>query len=315
MIYILYGKDSSMISLKLRAIQKKHHITDNVVSFNATKDELSNVLSEIDALSIFDDNKMVVVNEATFLSSKNTTQYEVDPFIKRKDSECVIVLVCPSDKLDSRKKAVKEISGCSTLYSCIALDEKSQKFYVQDKLKEYGVKVDFKTLDWMSVRIGMDPMVIENEIIKISTYSKNPSLSDVQALLSVEPMNDVFKMVDAFFNQNGILLMAYYRNFMKLNMSTPAIVGLLASQIRFLFQVRVCMDEGLSKEAIASKLKAHPYRVQINMQKAARFTSEQLLESLSVLSEFDQSMKLGKVDKDDGFEQFCLNLTIKKEVI
>lgn len=315
MFYILYGKDKSMVSLKKRAIQIKHHIEDCILEFDATKDDCSLVLSEMDSMSIFDENKLIILENATFLSSKNTTNYEIQPFLSRKDSDCIVIFICPSDKLDSRKKMVKELSSCSTLYACISLDEKSQKIYLQDKLKEYKVKVDFKTLDWMSARIGLDPLCIENEVKKLSIYSLNPELDDVKALMSIEPMNDVFKMVDAFFNQNGILLMAYYRNFMKLNMTTPAIVGLLASQIRFLFQVRVLMDEGYTKEKIASSLKAHPYRVQINMQKAMRFTSEYLLESLSVLSSFDQSMKLGKVDKDEGFEQFCLNLTLKKEVM
>ena len=314
MIYILYGKDKSMISLKLSAIKKKHHIEDALVNYDAQNDDISLVLAEMDSLSIFDDQKMIIVSNCTFLSSKNTTNYEIDPFLLRKDTMSILVLICPSDKLDTRKKKVKELSSNAVLYSCISLDEKSQKFYVQSKLKEYGVQVDFKTLDWMCARMGQDPMCIENEIIKISTFSNHPTLEDVKSLLVVEPMNDVFKMVDAFFTQNGVLLLAYYRNFRKLNMQPVAIVALLASQIRFLFQIRVLMDEGKSQEAIASTLKAHPYRVKINMQKALRFTSESLLKSLALLAAFDQDMKMGKVDKDDGFEYFCLNMALKKEV-
>ena len=30
MIYILYGKDKSMVSMKLDAIKKRHHIEENV---------------------------------------------------------------------------------------------------------------------------------------------------------------------------------------------------------------------------------------------------------------------------------------------
>lgn len=313
MIYILYGKDKSMVSMKLEAIKKRHHVQENVNIYDAQADEISNVLQDLDAYSIFDDDKMIIVNNCTFLSSKNTTNYEVDPFLVRKDTDMILVLVCPSDKLDTRKKKVKEISGCATLYSCLALDEKSQKFYVQDKLKEYGVKVDFKTLDWMTSRMGLDPMCIQNEIEKISIYSKHPTLEDVQNLLVVEPMNDIFKMVDAFFSQNGILLLAYYRNFRKLNMQPVAIVALLASQIRFLFQVRVLMDEGKAQATIAQELKANPYRVKLNMQKAMRFSSEALLYNLSLLADFDQQMKMGKIDKDDGFEYFCLNLMMNKD--
>lgn len=313
MIYILYGKDQSMVSKKISAIKKKHHIQENINRYDALTDPMANVLADLDTYSIFDDAKMIVVEHCTFLSSKNTTDYDVDPFLLRKDTDVILVLICPNDKLDGRKKKVKELSDCSTLYSCIALDEKSQKIFVQEQLKDYGLKVDYKTLDWMTARMGLDPLCIENEIEKISIYSKSPTFEDVKALLTVEPMNDIFKMVDAFFSQNGILLLAYYRNFRKLNMQPVAIVALLASQIRFLFQVRVLMDEGMAQDGIAKALKANPYRVKINMQKAMRFTSETLLHHLSLLACFDQDMKMGKVDKDEGFEQFCLNMMIKKE--
>ena len=170
MIYILYGKDKSMVSMKLEAIKKRHHIQENVKIYDAQADEISNVLQDLDAYSIFDDDKMIIVNNCTFLSSKNTTNYEVDPFLVRKDTDMILVLVCPSDKLDTRKKKVKEISGCATLYSCLALDEKSQKFYVQDKLKEYGVKVDFKTLDWMTSRMGLKRFPSIQNIQRLKMY-------------------------------------------------------------------------------------------------------------------------------------------------
>lgn len=70
MFYILYGKDKSMVSLKKRAIQIKHHIEDCILEFDATKDDCSLVLSEMDSMSIFDENKLIIIENATFLSSK-----------------------------------------------------------------------------------------------------------------------------------------------------------------------------------------------------------------------------------------------------
>ena len=60
MIYILYGKDNSMVSMKLEAIKKRHHIQENVNIYDAQADEISNVLQDLDAYSIFDDDKMSV---------------------------------------------------------------------------------------------------------------------------------------------------------------------------------------------------------------------------------------------------------------
>ena len=73
------------------------------------------------------------------------------------------------------------------------------------------------------------------------------------------------------------------------------------------------MDEGKAQATIAQELKANPYRVKLNMQKAMRFSSEALLYNLSLLADFDQQMKMGKIDKDDGFEYFCLNLLMNKD--
>lgn len=41
MIYILYGKDKSMVSMKLEAIKKRHHIQENINIYDAQTDEIS----------------------------------------------------------------------------------------------------------------------------------------------------------------------------------------------------------------------------------------------------------------------------------
>ena len=309
MNYILHGHDEGRVKQKINALKTKHHI-QNVIVFDATDDEQQDVFNEMDTISIFDDDKMIVIENATFLSSKDTTKYDIKGFIDRStnDESVILVFCCPSDKLDTRKKAVKALISKSTVYPCIALDEKSLPGYINEELKKLNLKMDRDAIKWFSARAGFDALRIEQELIKFKTFNDHITLKDVQDLMVCEPLNDVFKMVDALFERNALRLLAYYRNFRKLNMEPVAINGLLSGQIRFLFQVRVLMDQGNSKEEIAKRLKAHPYRVQINMQRAYNFTSDELLEELSILAKLDQDMKMGLVDKDEGFEQFILGM-------
>ena len=309
MNYILHGHDEGRVKQKINALKTKHHI-QNVIVFDATDDEQQDVFNEMDTISIFDDDKMIVIENATFLSSKDTTKYDIQGFIDRStnDESVILVFCCPSDKLDTRKKAVKELISKSTVYPCIALDEKSLPGYINEELKKLNLKMDRDAIKWFSARAGFDALRIEQELIKFKTFNDQITLKDVQDLMVCEPLNDVFKMVDALFERNALRLLAYYRNFRKLNMEPVAVNGLLSGQIRFLFQVRVLMDQGNSKEEIARRLKAHPYRVQINMQRAYNFTSDELLEKLSILAKLDQDMKMGLVDKDEGFEQFILGM-------
>lgn len=309
MNYILHGHDEGRVKQKINALKTKHHIQNGIV-FDATDDEQQDIFNEMDTISIFDDDKMIVIENATFLSSKDTTKYDIKGFIDRStnDESVILVFCCPSDKLDTRKKAVKELISKSTVYPCIALDEKSLPGYINEELKKLNLKMDRDAIKWFSARAGFDALRIEQELIKFKTFNDHITLKDVQDLMVCEPLNDVFKMVDALFERNALRLLAYYRNFRKLNMEPVAINGLLSGQIRFLFQVRVLMDQGNSKEEIARRLKAHPYRVQINMQRAYNFTSDELLEKLSILAKLDQDMKMGLVDKDEGFEQFILGM-------
>ena len=312
MYYILHGNDSNRMKQKLASIKQKHDISQ-VLVFDCNSSLQSDILAEMDSYSIFDEKKMLVLENATFLSSKDGTGYDVNAFIKRQDDSdtTIVVFSCPSEKLDKRKKAVKEMIAASTVLSCLSLDDHSKREYVMNLCKEKQVQFDRDAFRWFLTRVGNDPLRIENEIEKCSIYASHITLEDVVALVAPEPMDNVFKMVDALFNRNALLLLSYYRNFRALNMEPLAIVGLLASQIRFLFQVRVCMEQGLSKNEIAQELHAHPYRVQVNQERAYDFDLDQLLDQLVQLATFDQEMKMGMVDKDEGFEQFVLRLLIE----
>lgn len=63
----------------------------------------------------------------------------------------------------------------------------------------------------------------------------------------------------------------------------------------------------MDQNQIANQLKAHPYRIKLNMEKARSFHSEELLDTLNLLANLDQDIKMGKIDKDQGFENFILN--------
>lgn len=312
MIYILHGTDLSRMSMKLEQIKNKFHI-EQMSTYDAMEETQMDVLQEIDSISIFDDPKMIVIKNATFLSAKNTSRYEIDPFVQRKDVDLLIVFCVPTEKIDQRKKAVKILSQDAHMVACIRLDQKSQPGYIREQMKEENLAMDEDAFKYFASHVGMDSLKIRSEIIKLSVYNDHVALEDVKALMVNEPIDDVFKMTDALFDKNGLLLLAYYRNFRQQNMETVAIVALLASQIRFLFQVAFLMDKRMGKEEIAKELKAHPYRVQLSMQKASRFTPQRLLGYLSMLADLDQNMKKGRIDPDEGFENFALALEEERQ--
>ncbi len=309
MNYILYGNDENRMKQKIDSLKKKHTI-EEFISFDCTQVEQSDILNEMDSFSIFDQKKLLLLKNASFLSSKDTTHFNVEAFAKRLDAsdQLIVVYCCFCEKLDKRKKVVKQMIEKSSVIACLTLDDKSKIPYLNELMKEKNLSFERDAFQWFISRIGNNPIRIENELEKLSLYSDHITLNDCKELVSIEPMDNVFKMTDALLDGKALLLLSYYRNFRKLNMSSSAIVALLAGQLRFLFQVRVCMEKGLKQNEIAQEMHAHPYRIKVNMQRAYRFDMDQLLEQLCQLAEYDQSRKLGLVNEDDGFEQFILTL-------
>lgn len=307
MLDIIYGEDSSLIKLKTDELIQKDTLETEPIYFDAKKDLEDDFYYETDSNTLFDSTKCIVVDNASFLSGKNTTSWNPESVLLRAESDHHLIFIVHSSSLDKRKKIVKEFlkKGRATL--CQPLSVKTLPNYLNKAVKDAGLKIDGKTFKYIQQRVGMDPLKIKNELEKISIFSSAPNFDEVKALLSIEPLDDVFKMVDALFAQNSLLLLAYYRNFRQQNMEPMAILAILASQVRFLFQVKACMESNMNKEQIASYLSAHPYRVQVNMQKASAYSAAMLLERLSVLADLDENMKLGLVDKDLGFENFILS--------
>ncbi len=312
---ILHGSDHSRIQKNVSALKNKYKIDTPLIYIDAANQKIEDLLFEMDSYSIFDDAKMIVVENCTFLSSKDTTKYDIQQLINRSEIDTVVVYCCLSDKLDQRKKLVKELISKSQVISCIALDEKSKATYVNEICEKIGLYMEYDALKRFNTIIGLDSLRIENELNKLKLYADSITVDDVMALVSPEPLNDVFKMVNALFDKKALLFLAFYRNFRELNMEPVAINGLLSGQIRFLFQVKVLMEEGKSKESIATELKAHPYRIQLTMQRANRFDCDELLDMLDSLATLDQSIKTGKIDKDEGFEQFALDMLLKRDSV
>ncbi|MCI7801864.1 MAG: DNA polymerase III subunit delta [Erysipelotrichaceae bacterium] len=312
---VLYGNDQSRMKQNLEQVKKRLNVS-NIVYMDTKTNEFKEVLWELDSVSIFDEQKMIVLDHCSFLSGEDETNYDLEQLTKRKDANVYFVCLCYSPKLSKKKSANKKFLqtvSSNNLIPCMALDEKNKRSYIQDYCKRIGLYMETDALNWFCTRVGMDTMRIESELDKLYLYSSHIYLKDVEALVCAEPLQNVFKMVDALKDRNALRILAYYRNFRQTGMAPTAINALLAGQMRFLFQVKILMESGYSQDDIVQKCKTHPYRVQLTMKESKKHTCEELLNLLDQFSALDQNFKTGKQDMDQGFEQFVFDMLIENK--
>lgn len=307
MIYILHGEDQTRQEYKLETIKRRENC-DQIDRFDCQKDDPDLIENALESFSLFAQKPMVILDHASFLSAKNDTKLELERIAPRMAEDKVVVCILNAKKLDSRKKLVKQLQSTAAIINCMPLDDKSLPGEVQNMMKERHIKMDQRGFQYFCANVGYSSTVIASQLDKLALYSSDLKYEDVKALTTVEPTQDVFKMTNALFEKNRVQLLELYRNFRAQNMEPNAIIGLLAGQIRFVYQVRVLMDEGYRKEAIMQELNASSGRIWNTMRNASNFSANQLLENLAMLSHLDQAIKSGRVDRDTAFENFILRI-------
>lgn len=310
MNYILYGEETATMHKKVRQIVEGLGLTMAQVSlYDAQQSDLKVILEDVQSIPFFDEHKVVHVKNATFLSAKDTTGYDLASllaYIKQPLPSTTLILSCVAAKLDQRKKAVKTlIANCKSIV-CSRISEHDKKAVIHSLITSYAIDIDAQAEALLAQRLPSEISVIENELAKLSLYGGHIDASLVRELTTRTLDDNVFDLADALLAQRAQKAFQLWRDLDAQQMDPIYLIATLAAQFRFLFQVRTLMNEGLSKQGIVSRLQAHPYRVQVTMEQCYAHSAAALLQQLKQLADLDQRIKGGMIDKKLGFELYLL---------
>ena len=81
MNYVLYGEEHYLLEESLKRIVREHVSKEdelNTVTYDASRTDVSVVLDDARTIPFFCEKKVIIVNHATFLSTNDDTQWDVD---------------------------------------------------------------------------------------------------------------------------------------------------------------------------------------------------------------------------------------------
>ena len=163
--YVLYGEEAALIRKKISNIAKKASLaTDRISTYDALQTPLKVVLEDVSTMPFFEENKMVVVMNCTFLSSKDTTGYALDAlltYLRDPLPSTILILCCECAKLDQRKRVVKEIVSCCESMVCSRISDHDKETVIKDLIREYNIKIDQEALQLLVQRLPLDVGIIE----------------------------------------------------------------------------------------------------------------------------------------------------------
>ena len=307
--YTLYGTDKSVINNEVNNIIKKLKVED-IIKYSMDNSTIDDVIEDASTISMFANKKIIILDNCTFLSSGHNIDHieELEKYLTRYNPNTYLIFICYTEKLDTRKKIVAALNKTSKVIEVKKGDTNYLKKYIEEKLKHNNYKIE--NIDYLLSKTGSNLDNIKNELDKLMIYKiedKDITNKDIDILVMSTMEDEIFALTDAIITHNIDKSLYLMNEFLNKSYDETGLIVLIASQFRFMFQVKRLLNKGKNNNDIAKILEVNPYRVKFTIQKLYYYTEDMLLDYIKKLAKMDRDIKLGAINKRLALEMFIIN--------
>ena len=307
--YLLESNDFLSIKLEREKIIKDLGFLDvNVNFYDLEEVLLETALEDLDTYGLFSERKVIVIQniqEIKYDDFKN----DFDHLIRYIDNPNPdYLLFIEAKKLNGNSKITKELKK-KCKYKSISINSKD---YIKNCFD--GFKIDSSTISFLDDYCLGDLTKISSECEKLKNYKWDEKVitkNDIEELV-VKKLGD---SRDLTFDFSRSLAMRdikssleKYRELLSYQLEPFSIIGLLSSQMRIIYQVKLLENDRLSDKEIARILEEKSdYRIKKTRELTRLYSEEELLLNMQKLADIDYKLKTSNVDANHLIELFIIN--------
>ena len=281
--YLLESDDILAIEQTEEKLIKDNKFTKaSIFKYDLEESSLDNALEDLDTYGLFTQEKVIIL--------KNIELLKYD------------------DYKNEFEHLFRYLDKCE--YTKIELNTKS---YIRQQFKDY--EIDSNAINLLDEYCLGDISKIYNECLKLKDYKlfeKVITEDDIREIVD-KKLGDSKDLTFSFSRSIALRdkkdALKKYKELLSYNFEPISIIGLLSSQIRIIYQVKLLEKEKLSDHEIANMLEEKSdYRITKTRELTKLYTEETLLHLLQELSNIDYKMKTTDLDANALLEQFIINL-------
>lgn len=308
--YLLETEDYAAREKEVDKIIQKEKFQEATTSiYDMEENTLENALEDLDTYSFLASKKIIIIRNIEIVSQEEEKSHleHLYKYIANPNEDNLLIIQCK--KLNNTTKLAKELKK---LCKYIEIDI-SPKSFIKECLKGYEISQDaINLLEEYSLE---DLTKIEKDCEKLKQYKfdeKKITIDDIKEMV-VKKLGDSKDLTFAFSRSLALRdkkdALEKYKELLNYNIEPLSIIGLLGSQIRIIYQVKLLMKRNLSDKEIANMLEEKSdYRIKKTRELVALYTEKDLLDMMQKLSDIDYRIKTSDVDSNKEIETFILNI-------
>ncbi len=305
--YLIKSNAISLIDKKIDELIKELGFNDaSITTYDLEEDSITSLIEDADTISFLTPSKVIIGKN---LSNNNLDDKNIKTLSKYLDNpNSDVLLIFVTTNIDTRKKSIKEVINKLSLVN-ISTDTKS---IVKDILKGYDVEYRVINLLDEYYKDDLERLISETKKLALA-FINTKKITYKEALdLLVKPLNKqdtlAFDLVREIALKDKKKALNIYNELLSYNIESYALFGLLESQYRLLYQVKVLNKRNISYNDIASILEVHPFRVKKTLELVRYYTLKEIRKLLKNLADIDYKIKSGIYENNIIIDLLILNI-------
>lgn len=286
-VYLIISE--SFVFIKTN-IQKITNGNTDIIKYDLLNTSLESILFDACSVSLFDDKKSIVVDNADEIFTKSYTNDDLIKYLENPSQTTDIIFVCKkADKSNLfYKKILKDfnvLDNTEKKYVNNVLEVKnyvkSKKSHISDKALEYIKDATLNNYDLMI-----------SEIDKLLILGKN-NISDelVYSLVALSPDGNTNRLIDALLSMDEGEALKCIKNMEVLNIDLTKMIALLAWNVRVTYLIKIYKKDKEHLNDVLSSYKIPDFKYN-KYVKMGNIRSEADFENIIVeLSNLDEKIK------------------------
>ena len=308
--YLIESEDTLSLNNEISKIIKDNNFTNAVINtYDIEETLLEKAIEDLDTYTFLSEKKVIIIKNIETINEKEFEK-DIEHLIKYIDNPNQDnLLIITSRKLKSDLKFSKKLkSKCK-----INKIETNPKAFIKQQLKNYKITQD--TINLLEEYCLGDITKIYNECEKLKNYKsedKTITQKDIQELV-MKKLGDskdlVFSFTRSLAERDRKASLKKYRELLSYNIEPISFIGLLAGQIRIMYQVKILEKRHLRDKEIADILEEKSdYRIKKTREIINMYTEEELLNLMKKLSDIDLKIKTVDTNPNNEIELFIINI-------
>lgn len=308
--YLLETEDFVALKKEIEKLIKSNKFQDATRSnYDIQEVSLEKVIEDLDTYSFLSPQKVIIVQNIDSISQEQEEK-NLKHLYKYLDNPTPdnLLIIC-AKKLNNTLKVTKELKK-RLEYKTIEINPQN---YIKNELKGYYLESGVVQL--LVDYCKDDITKLENECAKLKNYQIDTgkiTKKDVEEMV-IEKLGDqqelTFSFTRSLAQKDKKEALNKYKELLNYQIEPLSIIGLLASQIRIIYQVKVLSDKNLTAIEIARILQEKSdYRIKKTKELINYYTQKELLNLMQTLADMDLKIKTGDTDPNLLIELFILNI-------